>query len=360
MIQGEINYNQNFIDLISANKNLDAFEELLFTLFSEVEILTYKIALYDYLEKGKEIMEVKLDREGAYHTFFYHYDRDLASRVSVPSSNIDKYKRIETLVKAILEFMYLKQIKAQKIDTTFLRKDLELASKMQGLLIPKTLFNNDQFKASGLYRPHQQVGGDFYDVYPINEHEIGFSIGDVSGKGVNAAIVMANYQALAKAVLAAENNLLPVIEKLNEKMYHLTEGAKFLTLFLAVYNMKDRRLVYANCGHLPIALYNENEFEWLEKGTTILGAFEKLQFLEYGTKMITENTKLFLYTDGLLNLNYDHEEFLSFKELKYILQKECMHAKTEDVISFFERGIKSIDVEEDLKDDISMLAIEIS
>jgi hypothetical protein len=89
-------------------------------------------------------------------------------------------------------------------------------------------------------------------------------------------------------------------------------------------------------------------------------AFEKLQFLEYGTKMITENTKLFLYTDGLLNLNYDHEEFLSFKELKYVLQKECVHAKTEEVISFFERGINSIDVEEDLKDDISMLAIEIS
>lgn len=339
---------------------MDSYEELMRTVFSNAGIFTYSIALYDYKQKDREWVYVKLDRQKAVHSFFYHYERDLAGRVSIPSSHLAAYKRKENIVKAIIEIVYLKQIKKQKIDNTFLRKDLELASKMQRLLIPQNLFNNDQFEVSGLYKPHHQVGGDFYDVYPINEYEIGFCIGDISGKGVNAAIVMANYQALAKSILVSENNLEPVVRRINDKMYQLTEGEKYLTVFIGVYNIRDRRLVYANCGHLPIACYSENEFEWLEKGTTIIGAFSKLPFLEIGEKKITQKTKLLLITDGALNLNYDHEPFLSNSELKYILQNECANLSTQETIAFFEKGIQSIDVEEDMKDDISILSIHLN
>ena len=356
----ETNFNQALLDLIASNASLDQYENLTRSIFSQAGILTYTIAIYDYKGKDKEWIHVKLDRENAIHTYFLHYDEDLSARISIPSSNQEKYRKNEKLIKALIEHVYLKKIKVQKIDNTLLRKDLELASKMQRLLIPKTLFNSKDFKAAGLYKPHSQVGGDFYDVYPINEKEIGFCIGDISGKGVNAAIIMANFQALAKTILVSERTLEPVIERINAKMYELTEGEKFITLFLAVYNIEAKRLVYANCGHLPIALYNENEFEWLEEGTTIIGAFNSLPFIEIGKRYLTQSAKLFLYTDGALNLNFDHEPLLSFNELKYVLQNQCANKSVEEIIEFFNNGIKSIDVEDEMHDDISMLSIELS
>ncbi len=360
MHHSESNYMQSIIDRISANADIDSYEELTRTIFSDAKIVNYSIAIYDYRHKPKEWIYVKLSNENAIHTFFLHYEKDISARVSIPSSYQFQYKNIETAIKAIIEIVYLKNIKEQKIDTTLLIKDLELAAKMQRLLIPKKLYGNAQFKAAGLYKPNNQVGGDFYDVYPINEGEIGFCIGDISGKGVNAAIVMANYQAFAKSILSSERTLEPVINRINAKMFQLTEGEKFLTLFIGVYNMKSKRLVYANCGHLPVAYYNETEFEWLDKGTTIIGAFENLPFIEIGKIYLTSASKLFLYTDGALNLNFDHEPLLSFSELKYVLQKECLSKTPDEIMSFFDEGIKSIDVEEELRDDITMLAIELS
>lgn len=359
MQAGEVNYTLALMDLISSNAPVDSYENLLRSIFSNAEILTYNISLYDFKGKDKEWIHVKLDREKAIHTYFLHYEEDIAARISVPSSNQEKYKAIEKISKAIIEIVFLKKIKHQKIDNTLLKMDLALASKMQRLLIPKKLFNSKDFQSAGLYKPHNEVGGDFYDVYPISDKEIGFCIGDISGKGVNAAIIMANFQALAKNILISERTLEPVIERINSKMHQLTDGEKFITLFIAVYNTEAKRLVYANCGHLPIALYNEDEFEWLDIGTTIVGAFEKLPFLEIGKKYLSKSTKLFLYTDGALNLNFDHEPFLSFNELKYVLQNKCLHMSVEEVVAYFNNGIKSIDVDEEMKDDISILSIEI-
>jgi sigma-B regulation protein RsbU (phosphoserine phosphatase) len=360
MQAAEINFTGALVDLISTNAEMDDYENLLRTIFSHAGILTYQISLYDYRGKDREWVVVKLDKLAPIHTYFLHYDKDIAARVSIPSTCQEKFKKQEKLVKAIIEHCYLKAIKHQKIDNQLMRKDLALAARMQGLLIPKNLHNSDQFKSAGLYRPNYQVGGDFYDVYPINENEIGFCIGDISGKGVNAAIIMANFQALAKTILVSEKTLEPVIERINEKMFHLTDGEKFITLFLGVYNTKARRLVYANCGHLPIPLFNGEEFQWLEKGSTIIGAFEKLPSIEVGKVYIKDSMKLFLYTDGALNLNFDHEPLLSFNELKYVLQNECANKSPKEIVAFFDEGINSIDVEEDLKDDISILAIELS
>lgn len=352
-------YQTQFVKLLSSNEDIDAYEDLVRTIFSELGIRSYKIFLYDYRQRDREWIVVRLDRDLTSHTSFYHYDQELAARVSIPSIYQPAYRNYESIVRAILEVVYLKELKTQKIDVSLLKKDLHLAAKMQRLLIPKKLYSNERFYASGIYHPHQQVGGDFYDVYAINDHEVGFCIGDISGKGVNAAIVMANFQALMKTILASENSLEPVIKKINQKMYELTEGEKFLTLFIGVYNQNDRRLVYVNCGHLPIAFYNQTEFEWLEKGTTIIGAFEKLPEIEVGEIILQGPTNLLLYTDGILNLNFDDEPFLSFPELKKVLLEDCKDKTPDQVIEYFQQGIHMIDVEEELKDDISMLAIQL-
>lgn len=360
MLSTSVDINGAIAEMLASNKNLDAFANLLKTILKSAEIQTYVVSIYDYNGTPKNLVSEGELNHGQSLTFFYQYEKDLSARITILKSAHTAYRKIEKQVSAITEIAYLKKIKSAKIDDRLMRRDLELASKMQRLLIPSQLVNCEQFKTAGYYKPHHLVGGDFYDVFWLNDHEVGFCIGDISGKGVNAAIIMSNYQALAKGIMMQENDLRVVVNRINHQMFHLTNGEKYITLFIAVYNLRDKRLVYCNCGHMPIAFYNNEDFQWLEKGATIIGAFNELKDLEFGEIHVKNKAQLLLYTDGLLNLNYDHEPLLSFKEFEYVLVNHCLGKTSQEVVDFFVKDIEHIRVEEDLKDDISILAIELN
>lgn len=233
-------------------------------------------------------------------------------------------------------------------------KELDLASRVQGMLIPKKLPKNNMYEFSGLYLPFKGIGGDYYDVIHINKDEFVFCIGDISGKGIAAALVMANLQAYLNATLTLELHGRKLIEKLNQKIFSITNGENFITLFMGKYNLLTKELLYLNAGHVPPILINETECELLEKGTTLIGIFEELPKMEFGRKTIQPNTTIVTFTDGLSELeNEDGEQFGTDRLMKFVqsnhkLSPEIFNKKLYDFLSKFKGNVL-------FNDDISVL-----
>jgi phosphoserine phosphatase RsbU/P len=348
---------QDVISLLANNASLIQCENFLIHLFQSNHISNYKLVWLD--ERKMETVWLEKDYQYSFQTknqtiayeenailvFYYHAETDVS--FLLPS------------IQALIIHLYLSTSYRTKNDRRYMRQDLELAAKMQQMLVPKNLYCNKAFCASGLYIPNYKVGGDFYDVIPINDYKIGFCIGDISGKGINAAIIMAHFIGYIRSTLMRNLKLEETISLINSKMYELTEGEKFITLFLGVYNTKDKRLVYINSGHVAIPIYDQESTHWLETGTTILGVFKELPFIELGKLNIETKKQILLFTDGLQNLTIDHIPFLSNHELDYILHNDCLGKSTHEITDYFREKVKGINVDEDLKDDISILAVEV-
>jgi phosphoserine phosphatase RsbU/P len=239
-----------------------------------------------------------------------------------------------------------------------LRKELELASRMQSMLIPKesSLPRNDKVLVSSYYQPHFEVGGDYFDFIQVNENEFGFCIADVSGKGMSAAILMSNFQATLRALFTKDIPLKLLIERLNDRVMSNANGEKFITFFIARYNIKSRELEYVNAGHNPPLLYEieSSELSLLKNGCVGLGMLDSVPYIMKGECFISENTKLLLYTDGLIELVEGDQVNLATTMLENAI---CNDDSIEKNIL---QIVKELSIEEgntSIFDDITMLGI---
>jgi len=245
--------------------------------------------------------------------------------------------------------LFRKEVEKKQFD-----KELDLASKVQGMLIPKKLPKNNMYEFAGLYLPYKGIGGDYYDVIHINKDEFVFCIGDISGKGVAAALVMANLQAYLNATLGLGYKKETLIQKLNQKIYSITNGDNFITLFIAKYNIITRELEYLNAGHVPPLLVHEDTIEQLEIGSTLLGIFEELPSIKFGNVTIKPNTTIVTFTDGLSELENDEGEQFGIERLQkftknnYRLGPDIFNKILYDYVSKFKGNVL-------FNDDISVL-----
>jgi sigma-B regulation protein RsbU (phosphoserine phosphatase) len=156
------------------------------------------------------------------------------------------------------------------------------------------------------------VGGDYYDFMELNDNEVMFCMADVSGKGVSAAFLMANFQAYLRSIFAYRSvDLVDIVRELNARVMHSAMGEKYITLFLGVYRKSTRTLNYVNCGHNPPVLADANGYtQLLKHGTLGLGMFDDLPKVIEGEVKIAPNSIVFCFTDGLVETeNAEAEEF---------------------------------------------------
>lgn len=195
-----------------------------------------------------------------------------------------------------------KRLFKRQLEQEKLRRELELAVQVQNMLIPKNAPKNDRFEIAGIYQPHKGVGGDYYDFWEIDD-DIAFCIADISGKGIAAALLMSNFQASIQSLIHRGGmHVRDFIEQLNMRVLRTTKGEKFITFFIARYNYTHRRLLYVNAGHNPPIMFNNGQIHRLDKGCTVLGAFNKLPHVEYGCLYLDDDALFLLYTDGLTDL----------------------------------------------------------
>lgn len=229
---------------------------------------------------------------------------------------------IQTLTNIIIVAIENKRLAKESVKQEVFRKELEVASEMQKLLFPSNLPNNAKLDIAAKYIPHHKVSGDYYDYIQLNKNEFIVCIADVSGKGVPAAMLMANFQATIRTLLTYQNfKLTYLINELNTTVFNNANGEKFITFFIAKYNAKTRKLKYINAGHNWPILINKKETKYLNKGSIGLGMLEEIPFLEQEEIDIEPNTTLLLYTDGVVELeNEEEEQYETEKLIKTIKQ----------------------------------------
>ncbi|MHC1703324.1 MAG: PP2C family protein-serine/threonine phosphatase [Tenuifilaceae bacterium] len=230
------------------------------------------------------------------------------------SASIRHLNFVQTL--SIIIFVAIENLRLfyKSLEQEAIRKELELASKMQNMLIPspESLPHKDRLKITTYYHPHYEVGGDYYDVVELSPNEVGFCIADVSGKGISAALLMSNFQANLRALFTHEIPLTKLAEKLNERVMATAKGEKFITIFIGRYNLDKRHLEYINAGHNPPILYNKisKQINQLTSGCVGLGMLDEIPVMNVGSILIAQPSKLICFTDGLV-------EFLTENKVEY-------------------------------------------
>jgi len=241
-----------------------------------------------------------------------------------------------------------------------LRRELELAARMQMMLIPDNtrLPSNDKIRARGFYYPHYEVGGDYYDFMPLSKNVIGFCIADVSGKGMSAALLMSNFQASLRALFTAEASLEDLIRKLNTLVVVNSAGERFVTLFIARYNMKTRVLEYVNAAHNPPVLINmkTGRATVLKQSCVGVGMLDEMPRVRTDHITLKNPTKIICYTDGLSELKDENgNEFGTAPLIKHYSNRQPLSENIETLIKELEINSSNIR----LFDDVSILAVEV-
>jgi len=225
-------------------------------------------------------------------------------------SPIIKHLRfIQTLSNIITVAIENKRLFQESLRQEALKREMELASRMQSMLIPtkERLPSHEFIRMKAFYHPHFEVGGDYYDVIQLSKDEVGFCIADVSGKGISAAILMSNFQANLRALYTADQSLTTTLNRLNERVMNSAKGEKFITLFIARYHYRTRDLTYINAGHNPPFLFEleSEKLTQLASGCVGMGMLDKLPFVNEASIQLDERAKLFCYTDGLVEVIHD-------------------------------------------------------
>jgi sigma-B regulation protein RsbU (phosphoserine phosphatase) len=227
---------------------------------------------------------------------------------------------VQTLTSIIVVAIENKKLARDTVRQAAMRKELELASEMQSMLFPSILPHDKNIDTAAFYLPHQQVGGDYYDFIWLNENECAFCVADVSGKGVAAALLMSNFQANLRVLFNHTTSLTDLVRELNAKVMANAKGEKFITLFIAKYNLVTRTLTYVNAAHNPPLLATGNSISTLKIGCTGLGMFDEIEKIKEGIVNITPGTTIVCYTDGLTELENDKGEDFGIDGLKMIIK----------------------------------------
>ena len=188
--------------------------------------------------------------------------------------------------------------------------ELEIAKHVQSRLFPQTLPSLTTLEYAGVCTQARQVGGDYYDFLDLGKGRLAFVIADISGKGIAAALLMANLQANLRSLCAiAQHQPDHLLRSVNQLFCENTTDGAFATLFFAEYDDTTRLLRFANCGHLPALHLRGDTVTRLDATATVLGIF-KTWDCEVGEAHLASGDILALYTDGITeSFNADNEEF---------------------------------------------------
>jgi sigma-B regulation protein RsbU (phosphoserine phosphatase) len=218
-----------------------------------------------------------------------------------------------------------------------MKKELELAAKMQKMLIPdnKQMPKNPKLIVHGFYFPHYEVGGDYYDCISLCETKTGICIADVSGKGISAAMLMSNFQASLRALFTCDIELETLVNKLNSIVIVNAAGEKFITFFVARYDHQSRVLEYINAAHNPPVLYNTATGVTLYLRTSCvgIGMLDDIPSVRKSEIIIKDYSKLVCYTDGLSELKYADGKDIGTKEIiRHISNTEPVETNIKQMI----------------------------
>ena len=201
--------------------------------------------------------------------------------------------------------LYVEEIKLKR-----LQEDMRHASAIQQQLLPSKPPEIPGIQLAGVSHPARDVGGDYFDFIDLGDNRWGIAVGDVSGKGMPAALTMANLQALLRGFAHSSHSVASCISEVNRLLTSSTGSKTFVTLIYGVYDANTRQLTYCNAGHNPPFMFRaDGTKEELDVGGLVAGAFDFSSY-EEATIQLNPNERLVLFTDGVTEAaNPQDEQF---------------------------------------------------
>jgi phosphoserine phosphatase RsbU/P len=213
---------------------------------------------------------------------------------------------------------YVQHLVKELVQKERLDRELEIAKEVQERLFPNHAPRMNHMEVTGICLPARTVSGDYYDFLPLGNHELGLAVGDICGKGISAALLMANLQAALRSNVMnlwmpdggnGDKNVAEVVTRLNSQIYSYTSANKFASFFYALYDDAHQTLTYCNAGHNPPLFLSGNEVKRLKTGGTVVGIFSDSKY-DQETIQFRSGDLLIAYTDGIVEcLNKHGEEF---------------------------------------------------
>jgi sigma-B regulation protein RsbU (phosphoserine phosphatase) len=244
-----------------------------------------------------------------------------------------------------------------------MKREVEIAREVQERLFPQNLPKIDGLDYCGLCRPARGVGGDYYDFLPLPGGELGVAIGDVAGKGISAALMMASLQAsLRGQTMTGPDDLAGVVGRVNRLVYDVSSPERYATFFFARYDPRTRKLTYVNAGHNPPMLLRRRDGQWqlqrLEQGGTVVGLFPHFDYTQDSVELAPGDL-LAAYTDGISEAMNEREEEWGEDQLLAVL-KQCSSLSAADTIARIMDAADSFTAGAKQYDDMTMVVLKVA
>ena len=293
-----------------------------------LDMLILFAVLFFIVEMASLIAGIQLSRSitGAVHELYegtqHVKDGDFGYRVPVKGSDqlAELTSSFNTMTANLGKLIVVAKEKER------LESELEIAREVQFNLFPKNAPSAKHLELRGLCEPARMVSGDYYDFMPLPQ-ELGFAIGDVAGKGISAALLMATIQSTMRTQLSPVNGSGPpklstarLVSTLNRQLYATTSPEKYATFFFALFNEDTSALTYTNAGHLSPLLLRGTNVQALEPTGTVVGAFANVKYDERTLQMESGDV-LVAYTDGIIEPENEYDEMFGEERLRDLLVK---------------------------------------
>ncbi|MCI0445600.1 PP2C family protein-serine/threonine phosphatase [bacterium] len=238
-----------------------------------------------------------------------------------------------------------------------IEKELEVASTIQKMILPKTIPKVDGFEIAGMNVPTKHVGGDYFDVITLPDGKIALVIADASGKGVPAALLVSTLQACLRAYLESSFKLEELMQRVNRVILRNSTENKFITFFIGILDPSSRKLEIVNAGHYPPLIARNCNLMKLRNTGVVLGCIESAPFVrkEY---LLKSHDVLVMFTDGITEANNTKGEAYGDERLEKMIIDNCTRTAHELKEAIY-KDVKAFEGAAGQTDDITMLIVKV-
>ncbi|WP_407424219.1 PP2C family protein-serine/threonine phosphatase [Methanobrevibacter sp.] len=278
--------------------------------------------------------------------------------IDIYSNYLNKEDEIGMLARSYTDLInytneYIENIHEIESEKERIKAELDIAEKIQRSNLPNHSIENEDYTVYGFSKPAKEVGGDFYDHYPIDEDNVAIIIGDASGKGVPAALLSTITQTIIRQLLRSETDPSKVLYMLNNQLCENNTEYMFVTLWLGIYNNKTKNITFSNAGHNSPLVMENGQFRTLKvnKGI-VLGIMNDYEFI---TEKINISKGIIVYTDGITDAKNSNNEFYGENRVIKFLNNHTFENK---VITNLLRDIDKFTGTEEQFDDMTLVLLD--
>ena len=239
-----------------------------------------------------------------------------------------------------------------------LQSEIAIASEVQTRLFPNKPPAARTIEMLGVCHAARMVSGDYYDYFTAADGELALALGDVAGKGISAALLMASIQSIMRTQLSDSGAVLTpanTVARLNKLLYASTSPEKYATFFFGLYNEDTRRLTYTNAGHLPPLLVRGDSWEFLEVTGSVVGAFPSLRYEEQSVPL-GPGDLLVAYTDGITEPENAYGEDFGAERLAEVVMRH-RDAEPNQIVARILEAVRHWDTSTEQADDMTLMIV---